>query len=381
MNNIKRASTLVWVISCLLSTVLTGAIFLFLVDQDRWGPEDFSSGFTVSEISPNIETEHFIKTLQDVANYNGLNVYKLTPSSNNDVRSTDYYLFEGNPSETLGDLNSQFFPTFTGVYSAALYDTSALKRAQLTGTYLVQGTSAETRSITSSLQEAGGETREVSARPGYLLWVFFVIGSGWGVAIAILVLALLLALCQLQSIRLSVVAIRVSTGESKTRVQLFELLILAVPVFAPFIASKIFILSYSLLVSAGYRLLSIGAIAFQQFIVLAVLLLISRVAVILFETQQSLRELIKGKRPETILSFLSALLVVVAALRASATASYTLKQIQNYKAERQSDEVRLNQPNLVQPDWVMLCRVAKQTVSKSLWAMCSQSFKELGTAF
>ena len=349
MSNIKQATALAWVVSCLLSTVLTAATFLFLIDQDRWGPEGFSSGFTVSELPQDLSADQFIHTLNSASVSNSVNIYKVAPSSVNDSRATDYYLFKGDPSQVIGDPDSGAFPTFARFYQATLHDASHLEKAQLTGTYLVQGSSVATQSIISSLAHRGVTAQSFSAQPGYLLWGFFLIGSGWGTATTILGLLLLLTLCQLQSVRLTVVAVRLSSGDSRKRVRLLETLALVVPAYSPLIVWATTLALYSLIVSDGYRLLSLIAITLQQFIALTLLVIASIIAVTIYSSRQSLGELIKGKRPEALLSAVSTALIMVAALGTTSAVSHAWKQVQEYGAAEQADTIRLSQPDLVQP--------------------------------
>lgn len=349
VTNIKQATVLVWVVSCLLNLVLAGATFLFLVDQDRWGPEDFTYGFTISEVPHDISTEDFVRTLENAAVSNGVNLYKDVPSVAGDVRATDYYLFEGNSSQVIGNIDAGIFPTFSSAYPAALHDASDLERRQLTGSYMVQGSSSASQNIISSLADSGITAQFVSSGPGYVLWSFFLVGNGWGVAVAILVLLLLLALCQLQSVRLSVIAARRTSGESRTRVRMLEVLACVTPVYVPFIASMVVLAAYSVVIADGYRLFSIGMISLQQSAGITALTLLSMAVVVIFSSRQSLGELIKGKRPETTLSIVSGALIMVAAVGAASTVSSAWHQAQEYGAEKQADEKRLSQPDLVQP--------------------------------
>ncbi|MDO4898539.1 MAG: hypothetical protein Q3965_04440 [Rothia sp. (in: high G+C Gram-positive bacteria)] len=274
---------------------------------------------------------------------------KTSVSLANDTRSTDYYLISGNPETVIGNLDTEFFPTFSDKYPSRLYPGEHLTRDQLTGTYLIDGASQDSQVAVDALSQLGITSTSVHSKPGYVLWVFFLVGDGWATALAILLLCLLLSLCQLQSVRLAIVSVRTTAGELPLSVSLREIGALLLPVYFPLVVSNIFLALYSLLSADGYRLNSIGIIAIQQGIILTSTLIISIVIIRAWTAKYSLGALNKGRRPLTLLGALSSILVLVAFLGSMVSISNTLTLKNENMNESYADTLRNEHTDLVQP--------------------------------
>lgn len=348
-SHIRFAYILAWITSFLLSSIFVSATYIFLVDQDRWGPEGFKTGVSVTELPGNISTESFLNELNSIAQAQNINIYKSSVSLDNGVTASDYYLISGNADRVIGNLDTESFPSFSDKYPSHLYPEKQLNRNQLTGTYLIDGTSQDSQAVADTLNKLGANTTTVHSQPGYVLWSFFLVGNGWAVAVAILLICLVLSLCQLQSVRLAIVSVRVVGGEAPLYVSLREIASLLLPVYAPLVFGTIVLSLYSVIFADGYRLSSIAIIAIQQALILTSALVTSILSIRICTVKYSLGALNKGRRPMTLLGAFSGLLVVVAFLGSMVSISDTLTLKNEDEKESHADTLRNEHTNLVQP--------------------------------
>lgn len=348
-SHIRFAYILAWITSSLLCLIFASATYIFLVDQDRWGPEGFRTGVAITELPSNLSTESFLNELSSLAQARNINIYKISVSLDYDVRASDYYLILGNTDTVIGNLDTASFPSFSDKYPSRLYPEQQLSRDQLTGTYLIDGNPQDSQAVADKLKQLGVISTTVNSKPGYVLWFFFIVGNGWAVAVAILLICLILSLCQLQSVRLSVVSARVTAGEVPLYVSLKEIALLLLPVYVPLVFGTTALSLYSLIYAQGYRLTSIGMIAIQQGLILTGALAISLLSIRICTAKYSLGELNKGRRPMTLLGALSGLLVVVAFLGSMVSISDTLTLKNEDVKESHADTLRNEHTNLVQP--------------------------------
>lgn len=348
-SHIRFAYILAWITSFLLSSIFVSATYIFLVDQDRWGPEGFRTGVAITELPSNLSTESFLNELNSIAQARNINIYKISVSLDYDVRASDYYLILGNTDTVIGNLDTASFPSFSDKYPSRLYPEQQLSRDQLTGTYLIDGNPQDSQAVADKLKQLGVISTTVDSAPGYLLWFFFLVGNGWAVAVAILLICLILSLCQLQSVRLSVVSARVTAGEVPLYVSLKEIASLLLPVYVPLVFGTTALSLYSLIYAQGYRLTSIGMIAIQQGLILTGALAISLLSIRICTAKYSLGELNKGRRPMTLLGALSCALILLAFWGSMASISNTLTLKNEDVKESYADTLRNEHTNLVQP--------------------------------
>ena len=79
-SHIRFAYILAWITSFLLSSIFVSATYIFLVDQDRWGPEGFRTGVAITELPSNLSTESFLNELNSIAQARNINIYKISVS-------------------------------------------------------------------------------------------------------------------------------------------------------------------------------------------------------------------------------------------------------------------------------------------------------------
>lgn len=348
-SHLRFACILTWVTSSLLSLIFVVATYIFLVDQDRWGPEGFSRGVTVTELPGNLSTEIFLNELSSLAQDRNINIYKISASLSHEVRTSDYYLILGNTDRVIGNLDTSSFPGFSDKYPSRLYPKEQLTRDQLTGTYLVDGSPQDSQAVADTLSKLEVINTVTQSKPGYILWFFFLLGNGWAVAVAILFICLILSLSQLQSMRLTIVSTRLTTGQAPLYVSLREIVALLLPVYTPLAFGTIALSLYSLIYAQGYRLTSIGMIAVQQGVVLTAALATSLLSIRMCTARYSLGEINKGKRPLTLLGVLSCTLIFLAFLGSLASVCSTLALRNEDIKESYADALRNEHANLVQP--------------------------------
>lgn len=349
INNLRFARTIVWVCGLLLSGVLTAASFMFFADQDRWGPEGFTEVFTIAEIPQEISHDDLMSMINEVAATTSVNVYKMSPSTTGDVRGTDYYLFLGDASSVLGNVEEGTFPTFTNQFPAALHPEGSLTRDRLLGAYAVQGSAQQAQQFVDALSDDGVQASSVSSPPGLVLWPFFLLTSPWGVAAVILWIGLVLALFNQSSVRLAIVGLRRATGESLTRTLLAESSAILGPVMCCAAVMPMVLLLYSALWAHWYQartILQIGVLqAVVPFSAAALVLVIAEVATRHFSAGQ----LVTGARPTKLLAALSLIAIVVTAAGVGLSTSSVVAGVLDERDARIADSYREQHPKLFQP--------------------------------
>lgn len=348
-NNLGFARAVVWVCALLLSGILTGVSTMFFLDQDRWGPEEITEVFTVTDIPPDISRDALISTVDDVVNDAGVNVYKMSPFSQGDDRGTDYYLFAGNPSSVLGNPENGNFPTFSSGYPAALHDASALTRDRLLGACAVQGSSVQTQQIVDALARHQIVAAPVSSPPGVFRWPFFFLTSPWGIAAITLWIGLVLALVNQSAARLAIVGLRQATGTEPSRVLVPEATAVLAPAAACAAVMPLVLLTYSQLWVDGYQARSILTVGVLQALIPLSAALFAFVVAILAARRRSVGRILNGARPAGLLATLSVVAIVATAAGVGVSGASAVHRVIDEQYARSADEYRAQHPELVQP--------------------------------
>ncbi|NLG10522.1 MAG: hypothetical protein GX562_03185 [Coriobacteriaceae bacterium] len=348
-SNLSLARSIMWMTSVLLAGVLLGATISFLIDQDRCGPEGFTHGFSISEIPSSVSRDEVVSTIREAAGDEHVNVYKMSPSAQESVRSTDYYVFIGEETLVIGDLDQGAFPTFGTQFPATLQPAAALTRDRLLGTYLVQGDAQQAQGIVSSLERLGIRAPQTSSPPSSLLWGIFLVGSPWGIAVLILLSALVLAAANLASVRLAIAGLRLTTGMPLSRIRAAEGCALLIPVTVCVALSSFALLAYSLINLNGYQARTILVIGAQQLVIVLIAAASAMGLVALSVRNHSIGRIIKGDRPMRLLTVLSATAIVIATAGAGGNTAGTINQITEFRQAQPADSFRAANPELVKP--------------------------------
>lgn len=347
-NNLSLARLITWLTAFVLGSLLTAATGMFFADQDRWGPEGITAGFTVLELPHDTSRETVIGQIDQSAAELDLNIYRLAPSANGAERATDYYAFIGNSRSVIGDLASGKFPTFGTSYNARLLPADELTRDQLVGMFAVQGDSQNAAVIAAELSNLGLVVRPFTSPPGYLTWPFFLLGSPWGVAVVALWITLVLTLVNLAVTRLAIAAHCRATGISPWLWVSKEVLAMCAPAaFAATLPAAILI-TYSLAAADGYQAIPVLIVSMVQTAVLLGSALFAMAITWIISRNITLGRLITGARPTRILSILSAIAIVAASLGTGASAGSATRQIISEEHAKFADDYRASQPTLVQ---------------------------------
>lgn len=349
INNLRFARAILWGCGVLLSGVLTTASFMFFVDQDRWGPAGFTEVFTIAEIPTELSEDTLVATMREVASTTGVNAYKMSPSAKGDVRGVDYYLFLGDASSVLGDVQDGTFPSFTAQFPATLQPASFLTRDRLLGAYAVQGDAQQAQQFVRALADHDVDASWVSSPPGPLLWPFFLVTSPWGVAVAILWIGLVLAMVNQSSVRFAIVGLRRASGEPLSRTVGAEFSAVLGPAVCFMVIMPGVLLLYSVFWAQGYQARSILHVGLLQAVIPLCAAVLALVIAGFTATHLSAGQIISGARPTRILATVSVIAIVTTATAVGLSSSSVVAALFDERDAQAADSYRSAHPELVQP--------------------------------
>ncbi|MFW0109620.1 hypothetical protein ACN081_02725 [Rothia sp. P13129] len=356
-----------WVVSSLWAIALSVTTVFFVIDQDRYGiPEGISSSFSLVETPHDITEQDLIQQLTEQAQIEHVNIYKTVPSAQFDKLSTTYYLFSGQPDTVIGNIDQEYFPSFSKLYTPKLLPGDSLQRDHFLGTYFVQGDVRSAQNIFTHLQNLGSNGQVQQLQPAEFSWAFSLIFSTWAAGIVVLSCTLILMMVQMYSLRLSIQAIRRTVGENPRRVVFQEYLVLGFPLLIPALISFLALSGYSFFVADGYRLQTIFWVSLQILAILLCLWVCSCATVYVATRQYSLGALAKGKKPLRLLATLSLSLVITGSYCTIASLDATVHHFSTYTKEERANSVRAHGKDLVQPlfSYLTLTRVGEEKMQQ-----------------
>ncbi|WP_149360151.1 hypothetical protein [Lolliginicoccus suaedae] len=350
-NRLRIAHGITWITAILFGLALLGSASTFLVDQDRYGPEGFTDGIHVTAVESDIPLAEVLEALNGAARETAANIYKSAPAVADSVRSTDYYLFTGDPASIIGDPDTDYFPTFGSAYPATLLPGESLGRDQLLGTYLVQGDTGQAREAVRLLRLAGTDAVAFSnTTPAALRWLLSSVAAPpWGIVFAILWTALVLATANLGSTRLNIVGLRLAVGHARLPVLAREAGALAPPAAAAVLIPFAVLLAYSHAFADGYltaTIMQIGAVT----LVLVPSATVLSAALLAWATRKyTAGRAIRGARPLGLLAALSMAALALATGGAALGSAQALVQARQFQAATEAYGYHAAHPELVSP--------------------------------
>lgn len=346
VTNLRVSEIFLWAAASLVLIVLVISTWLFLNDEDRFGPEGVGNSFAISAIPDSVTVADITGKIDDLAQQLHINVYKSWPSERDGVRVTDYYLFEGDAATAFGHGNAGHFPSFGGMYVGRLAPSYKLTLTQLYGSYAVYGSEPQTARFAESLARLGIETSTTSVPSVVIRWPLEVAGGPIGAAIVIAWLALLLSSLNILVVRMAIAATRLSSGMSRFYVLIRDALVTCIPAATVGVLPTLIIVAYAEIHSGGYRVSSALSMLLPQ---LLVTLAAPGIALLLHRANSrrlSIGSVISGARSTTVLTSIAVLTVAFSGLSAAVAAVGVVNQTDGYRAERALDTYWAGRSNL-----------------------------------
>lgn len=338
MSNLRLAKSFLWLALILMATVLSVSTWVFLNDEDRYGPEGIESAFTVNSLPASAEASTVVATVDDLTEDLGVNVYKTWPSPDDGVYTTDYYVFAGDPERVIGDLEQGSFPSFGNMYTGTLRSSDELTSEQLYGSFAVQAGPVERDLFASALSDLGAEVSVSNVPPPLLRWPLQVLAGPLGGAVLVAWLAIVLASLNFITARMTIAATRLSTGISRRSVLLRDLTALNLPTTLMAVLPTMGVIGYSFIYADGYRSATAAAMLPAQLLFVLSASLLGLALHRLFSRKFSIGKVITGARPTGLLTAIAVFAVLGSGLLASATAASLMHQLDEYQAERELDD-------------------------------------------
>ncbi|MBM7413016.1 hypothetical protein JOE38_002844 [Clavibacter michiganensis] len=349
MSRLRGALSAVWGCVAALALVATATLTAFILEEERYGPEDLSETIAISELPPAVSASDLREAFANAAESARVNLYSSRPSVSGEVGSSDYAVFIGTPDALLGDLKKGSFPSFPGAPRQHLASGLDAPADRFVGVTFVQGERGSAGRVASSLAASGVEATPSAAEGSIARLPFFLLRTGWGPAMLALLGAFTLAIANLVSSRLLVSGLRRSVGRSWLRVLTAESARVLLPTAVAAALPCAALLATAYLGADGWRagtILVVGT-AFAGLTLAAGLAGAASVAcTCLFQT---LGATLKGARPFRLLAVLSFGVIIVAGFGVGVSASTALDQKQVADGNARADAFRSSHPEMFIP--------------------------------